>query len=261
MRRRRARGLQPVGERRAVRRRGRRRMLSRPVMRPAVSGRGTPDASHPCMQSTTIQSAGAPPARVLVAYASAQGSTAEIARAIGDRLTRAGCVAEVRDVRMVETIHRYDAVVLGSAIHNASWLAPALAFASRHSEQLKTRPVWVFSVSSLGETSSFFGPRVSRFMKFVRKGGETKWMADLQRELHPRSHRNFAGAVARGDRGRAGDVFLRVFGGTFGDHRDWADIHAWADGNWRRGRACPASDERRRLLIARILSRLVGFAT
>ena len=44
-----------------------------------------------------------------------------------------------------------------------------------------------------------------------------------------RDHRNFAGAIKKGDWSRVGDVFLRVLGGRFGDYRDWADIDAWAD--------------------------------
>jgi menaquinone-dependent protoporphyrinogen oxidase len=178
----------------------------------------------------TMQSSGSSNARVLVAYASAHGSTEGIAKSIGGRLTGAGYAVEVRAVDTIEYLDRYDAVVLGSAIHNREWLPAAFAFAERHAAELKRRPVWIFSVSSLGETSSFFGSTVSRIMRRVRKGRETEEMAELRRDVGPRDHRHFAGAVAREHWGRLGTVFLRAFGGRFGDHRDWADVHAWADG-------------------------------
>jgi menaquinone-dependent protoporphyrinogen oxidase len=166
--------------------------------------------------------------KVLVGYASALGSTREIAQAIGTRLVGAGVDTDVRTVDEIDTVDGYDAVVLGSAIHNMVWLPAAVAFVRRHAGALTVRPLWLFSVSSVGETSSFFGPRVGRWMRRMRH--EPREMVDLRESVRPRGHRDFAGAVHRGDWGRGGGVFLRAFGGHYGDHRDWRDIDAWADG-------------------------------
>jgi menaquinone-dependent protoporphyrinogen oxidase len=165
---------------------------------------------------------------VLVAYASAHGSTKGIAKMIGDRLSRAGLRVDVRPVDEVEALESHDAVVIGSAIHNRTWLAPAAAFVKRWAIALSKRPVWLFSVSSIGETSSFFGPKMSRFLRRVRK--ESSEMAGFRLAIRPRDHRNFAGAVQPADWGRFGAIFLTALGGTHGDHRDWEDIGAWADG-------------------------------
>ncbi|HEX7604905.1 MAG TPA: flavodoxin domain-containing protein [Polyangiaceae bacterium] len=178
----------------------------------------------------TMQSSGSSGSSILVAYATAHGSTEGIATAIAGRLLTAGHTVDIRAVDTVEYLDHYDAVVLGSAVHNTAWLAPATAFVARHADELKRRPLWLFSVCSLGETSSFFGPRASRLLRRARGARESKEMTAYRRDLHPRDHRNFAGAVARGHWSRMGDLFLRAFGGTFGDHRDWSDIHAWADG-------------------------------
>jgi menaquinone-dependent protoporphyrinogen oxidase len=165
---------------------------------------------------------------VLVAYASAHGSTKGIAKMIGDRLSRAGLHADVSPIDEVEALERYDAVVIGSAIHNQAWLAPAAAFVRNRATILSKQPVWLFSVSSIGETSSFFGPKVAKFIRRMRK--ESREMAGLRLAIRPRDHRNFAGAVQPADWGRFGALFLTAFGGTHGDHRDWEDIGAWADG-------------------------------
>jgi menaquinone-dependent protoporphyrinogen oxidase len=140
---------------------------------------------------------------------------------------RAGLAAEVCAIDAIGPLDSYDAVVLGSAIHNMAWLPEAAAFLTRRAAELATRPVWLFSVSSVGETSSFFGPRVGRFMCRMRK--ESKEMTGFRQAIRPRDHRHFAGGIERSHYNRAGDLFLRAFGGSYGDHRDWADIDAWAD--------------------------------
>jgi menaquinone-dependent protoporphyrinogen oxidase len=56
--------------------------------------------------------------RVLVGYASAKGSTREIAERIATRLRAAGHVTAVDRVDEASAIASYDALVLGSAIHN-----------------------------------------------------------------------------------------------------------------------------------------------
>jgi menaquinone-dependent protoporphyrinogen oxidase len=165
---------------------------------------------------------------VLVGYASAYGSTKGIAKEIGDRLTTAGLQADVRPIDEIEAIDTYDAVVLGSAIHNMAWLPQAAALVRSHTADLAVRPVWLFSVSSVGETSSFFGPRVARFMRRMRN--EPKEIAGFRQAIRPRDHRNFAGAVERTHWNLAGHLFLKAFGGSYGDHRDKRDVDTWTDG-------------------------------
>lgn len=165
--------------------------------------------------------------KVLVGYDSAYGSTKGIAKEITDRLTHAGLPVEIRPVDEIDAIRNYDAVVLGSAIHNMAWLPRAAAFMRDHTTDIAGRPVWLFSVSSVGETSSFFGPRVAGIMRRTRR--EPKDIAGFRQTVEPRDHRTFAGAVERTHWNLAGHLFLKTFGGNYGDHRDWSDIDAWAD--------------------------------
>ena len=165
--------------------------------------------------------------KVLVGYASAHGSTAGIARAIADRLTRAGLRVRVCPIDEVESVVTFDAVILGSAIHDRAWLPEASGFVKRNAVDLASRPVWLFSVSSVGETSSFLASSVARLIR--RLGNEAREVAAFRETIRPRGHRSFAGAVERAHWGVAGDLFLRLLGGSYGDHRDWQDIEAWAD--------------------------------
>lgn len=178
---------------------------------------------------------------VLVGYASAHGSTTGIAREIGDRLVKVGLPSEVRSVEAIESLETHDAVVLGSAVHNRLWLPHAAAFMRAHIPDLARRPVWLFSVSSVGDTTSFLGPRATRFIQ--RRRTDTKELAGFRQAIRPRDHRYFAGAVERTHWNVVGHLFLKACGGSYGDHRDWRDIDAWADGIARELRA---TDDARR---------------
>jgi menaquinone-dependent protoporphyrinogen oxidase len=164
---------------------------------------------------------------VLVAYATGHGSTRGIAARIADRLRQQGTDAEVRAVADVPDVSGYEAVILGSAIHGGEWLPEARQFADRNAAALRERPVWLFSVSTLGDEESMFPPRVANRLRALRK--ETAEMNQMRQLLHPREHRNFAGAITRSQWPATGRAFFLATGGRYGDHRNWPAIDAWAD--------------------------------
>ena len=184
---------------------------------------------------------------ILVAFASAHWSTKGIAEEIADRLAKGGFRASVRPVSEVDSVAAYEAVVLGSAIHNQEWLAPAAEFLERHTHDLAQKPVWLFSVSSVGETSSFFSPRVSGLVR--RHRPDAKAITRARDAIHPRDHHHFAGAVQRGQWGRMGDLLLKLCGGSNGDHRDWHDVDEWSARILRELEAQDRARERRRLRL------------
>lgn len=165
--------------------------------------------------------------RVLVAYATDHGSTRGVADRIAGRLQQRGVDAEARAVAEVLQVSRYGAIVFGSAIHGGKWLPAARQFADRSAASLRERPVWLFSVSTVGDEESMFPDPVANRLRAWR--GETPEVAELRRLLHPREHRNFAGAIARSHWPVTGRAFFRATGGRYGDHRNWPAIDAWAD--------------------------------
>jgi menaquinone-dependent protoporphyrinogen oxidase len=164
---------------------------------------------------------------VLVAYATDHGSTRGIAVRIAERLCRQGVDARACAVEDLPEVSGYEAVVLGSAVHGGQWLPEARQFADRNAAPLRERPVWLFSVSTLGDEESMFPPRVANRLRALRK--ETPEMTQLRRLLHPREHRNFAGAITRSHWPATGRAFFLATGGRYGDHRNWPAIDAWAD--------------------------------
>ena len=81
--------------------------------------------------------------RVLVAYASKRGATAEIAEKIGQKLRQAGLDADVRPADRAGDPASYEAVILGSAVYMFRWRKAAAGFLRTNERVLAERPVWL----------------------------------------------------------------------------------------------------------------------
>lgn len=82
--------------------------------------------------------------KVLVGYASAHGSTAEIAQFIGRILEEHHIEVTVASVTAISSVKDYDAVVLGSAVHAGMWLTPMSLFLDRFEDDIAGKPVFYF---------------------------------------------------------------------------------------------------------------------
>ncbi len=178
---------------------------------------------------------------ILVAYASAHGSTRSIAERIGAALAERGERVEIRAMSGVSDTGSYQAFVLGSAVHSRAWLSEATGFLERERDALAGRPVWLFSV---GMPAALRGP----WRGFGAK--EEALLADgLHRTLGAREHRLFSGVFRREHIPLAGRLVCGLLGVRYGDYRDWPEIDAWAaeiaDGLESRGSvpaAAPAAE-------------------
>jgi menaquinone-dependent protoporphyrinogen oxidase len=166
-----------------------------------------------------MTTAGTPHAarRVLVAYASRSGSTAEIATWLAERLRGE---EESMDVTVEEVSDRldprgYDVVVLGSALYEGRWLRSASRFARRHRHDLADAWVWTFSSGPLDDSAT-------------RDDIPVTSSADrASRRLLARDHVTFGGRLAPDSRGWLAHTLVE--GGHGGDFRDRARIDAYAD--------------------------------
>jgi menaquinone-dependent protoporphyrinogen oxidase len=116
----------------------------------------------------------------------------------------------------------YDAVVVGSALHNRAWMPEAVVFLSRNAAALAGMPVWLFSVGMTGALARPLRPLAER------EGPRA--VAPLAALVLPRGTRLFSGVASRQQFPPVSRAVLRLMGGRFGDFRDWADIEAWAAG-------------------------------
>ena len=85
---------------------------------------------------------------VLIAYDTIHGSTAEVAEHIGKNLCDQGFRVDLRLAANVEGINEYDAVIVGSALYQFTWLKDAKEFLQQNQTALAQLPTAYFIVSS-----------------------------------------------------------------------------------------------------------------
>ncbi|MHB0874449.1 MAG: flavodoxin domain-containing protein [Anaerolineae bacterium] len=158
--------------------------------------------------------------RVLVAYASKCGATAEIAAAVGTRLCAAGLAVDVRSVDAVADVGPYSAVVLGSAARMGRLLPAAVRFAERHGNSLANLPVaYYFSGTTMNQDTA------------EHRDEALTYLAPLRSVREPVDQGLFGGKVSRGTLEplwRVALTFVNDGDMAEGDHRDWNAIDAWA---------------------------------
>lgn len=81
--------------------------------------------------------------RVLVAYATNAGSTAEVAQVVGEVLTGSGAEVEVRRIEEITEIGSFGAVVIGAPMI-IGWHRAAVGFAKKHRRELAAKKVGYF---------------------------------------------------------------------------------------------------------------------
>ncbi|ATL32237.1 flavodoxin domain-containing protein [Streptomyces formicae] len=151
--------------------------------------------------------------KVLVAYATKNWSTAEIARTITEVLHKEGLAPDMRLVSEVGDLQAYDAVVLGSPLYENRWHKNARRFLNRNAQALAARPVWLFSSGPLDASAS---ERDIPPVPFVRRA--------LIR-VNAREHVTFGGCLEEGAKGRIARMIIKS--GKGGDYRDFARIADW----------------------------------
>ncbi len=185
--------------------------------------------------------------RILVAYATNAGSTAEVAQAVGEALGGKGVRVEVKAIDTVKDPAAYDAVVVGGPMI-MGWHREAQAFLKEHRESLSRVPVACFMVAlSLLEhpaeryagTQIYQDPqlikapqhanRLTFQERFTSVPGYVRPVLESAPGIRPVSIGFFNGAL---DYSRL-NLFQRLFvrlaiGAEEGDFRNWDAVREWA---------------------------------
>jgi len=164
--------------------------------------------------------------KILVAYETGHGTTAEIAEAIGEVMREAGAEVDVVRCRKVEDASGYDAFVVGSPIWAFKWLKPATAFLKKNAELLCQRPTAIFLTS--GAAAEEKGKRMAM----------DKWVPKILSavpDLEPVAIGNFAGVYSFPKYNIAMRAVMMAICKSQGaptsgtvDYRDWDEIKGWA---------------------------------
>jgi menaquinone-dependent protoporphyrinogen oxidase len=158
--------------------------------------------------------------KVLVAYGSKHGSTAEIAQRLGGWLGAALAAADpsaevdVMPADEVGELEGYGAVVIGSAVYAGHWVESATELVEKHGGFLSSVPVWVFSSGPVGDPPE--------------PHEEPAEVAGVLASIEPRDHRLFAGSLDKHRLGWGERALVAALRAPEGDFRDWDAVEAWA---------------------------------
>ena len=185
--------------------------------------------------------------KILVAYATMAGSTAEVAQVVGEEIANAGLQVDVLELDKVKDLESYDGVVVGGPMI-MGWHRAALKFLKKHRSSLKQKPLAVFvlamSLTQTGEMSVdgltvtvdetlpkppikpgslSFRENYARLSKYVRP------ILKAARPARPVSLGVFGGRLEYGRLKWWAVLFaMLIIQAPAGDKRNWLVIRAWA---------------------------------
>jgi menaquinone-dependent protoporphyrinogen IX oxidase len=186
--------------------------------------------------------------KILVAYVSNSGSTAEVAKAVMEEIQKSGAEVELLPLSEVRELGSYSAVVLGAPMI-LGWHRSALRFLRKNKAALAKQPLAVFvtcmSLTAAGETTVGavpvvvdetlpkppknpvrldFKERYSRVSNYLRP-----ILAACQ--VKPVSVGVFAGRLNFSNLQWWAMIFVvLILQAKAGDKRNWAAIRSWAGG-------------------------------
>jgi menaquinone-dependent protoporphyrinogen oxidase len=129
---------------------------------------------------------------ILVAYASKDGATGQIAEPIAQGPRAAGQPADARAVQQAGDLAGYQGPLIGSAPDSTRWLRDATAFVRRSRDLLAQRPLWLFSSGPLGAQDTD-----AKAVDLTAELEPTE-IREFQAAIHPPEHRVFFGALDPG---------------------------------------------------------------
>jgi len=156
--------------------------------------------------------------KVLVAYASKYGATAEIAEKIGGVLNDAGLPTDVSSVKQVSNLAEYNAVILGSAVYIGQWRKEAVKFLETNEKALAERSVWLFSSGPSGEGDP---------VELLSGWKFPKAQQEIADRIQPRDITVFHGNVDVSKLNFLHKWMIGKVESPVGDFREWEAIAAW----------------------------------
>ena len=157
--------------------------------------------------------------KVLVAYGSKHGMTAEIAERIGKVLRDQGVDAEVASADRAGAPGGYRALVLGGGVYAGMWRRSAAKYLEAHEAELAGMPVWLFSSGPTG---------TGDLEKLLSGWTFPKGLQPVADRIRPRGITVFRGAFDAKQAGFFERWIMKKVKAESGDFRDWPAIESWA---------------------------------
>lgn len=158
--------------------------------------------------------------KVLVAYASRYGATAEISERIAEILGAAGVDVDLQPVGQVKDLNDYLAVILGSAVYFGGWRKDAVKFLKTREVELMDKKVWFFSSGPAGE-----GDPVELLDGWTLPPN----LEEIADRIQPRGRAVFHGVMDETKLNFLERWMLKKMDAPLGDFRDWDMVNDWVE--------------------------------
>ena len=155
--------------------------------------------------------------RILIAYATATGSTVDVAATIGKTLDKNGFAVDVQPIQDISSVQGYATVIVGSAVQYGTWLPEAVAFVKDHQQALSRVPVAVFCVHIQNQGNDA-----------ASRKNRLAYLHAARVYVQPIDEAFFAGRFNRDGAVRLLPRWVAPFVPTL-DFRNWDRIRAWAN--------------------------------
>ncbi|HJW91965.1 MAG TPA: flavodoxin domain-containing protein [Anaerolineales bacterium] len=185
--------------------------------------------------------------RILVAYATMAGSTAEVARAVGEEIAKGGVQVDVLPLNQVKDLKAYDGVVVGGPMI-MGWHRAAIRFLRKNRRVFQRIPLAVFvmamSLTLTGETSVDGVPvtvdeklpkppqqegRLNFRERYARLANYLRPILLATRPVKPVSIGVFGGRLEYGRLKWWAVLFaMLIIQAQAGERRNWDAIRSWA---------------------------------
>ncbi len=189
------------------------------------------------------------PNKILIAYATHAGSTAEVAQAVGEEIAKCNVEVDVLPLDQVQTIDTYDGVVLGGPMI-MGWHRGALGFLRKHRQAFQKTPLAVFvtamSLTQAGQMTLNGVPvcvdekltkpparegKLTLRERYATISNYAQPILSAVRPYKPASIAFFGGRLEYGRLKWWAVLFaMVVIQAPAGDKRNWTAIRAWAAG-------------------------------
>ena len=187
--------------------------------------------------------------RILVAYATMAGSTAEVAQAVGEEIAKSGLQVDILPLSEVKHLEAYDGVVVGGPMI-MGWHRAALKFLKKHRTAFQRIPLAVFvmamSLTQTGETSVGDVPvyvdeklpkppekegSLNFKERYARLSNYLQPILKATRPVKPASIGIFGGRLEYGRLKWWAVLFVMlIIQAPAGERRNWTAIRSWAAG-------------------------------
>jgi menaquinone-dependent protoporphyrinogen oxidase len=157
--------------------------------------------------------------KVLVAYASTNGSTQEVAEAVAVALREDGLEVDFQPMRKVKSLAGYEGIVLGAPLYIMRWHKDARRFLAKHRNAFNGQPVAVFA---LGPTNDKEEDWQEVRLQLDKELAKFSW-------LRPVATQVFGGRFDPANLRFPLNLVPALKQMPASDIRDWTAIRAWAD--------------------------------